>query len=164
MPILNTMLSVMREAKNIDFTREDISFIQKVESSKKYDIEKSRCYIGYKLFWIMKIFIDGKMFPSGYLTPEKHRIHIYDTLNFMTNEYALDELLQFDCEYFFKIAAKLYQGLPYKFLTEQKDYLTKNIVKGTEMSPTPSKVINELFYKRCENHDLRLENYYKFLI
>ena len=93
MQILNTMLTVMTDAKNIDVSKEDISLIQKVESSKKYEIEKSRSYIGYKLFWIIKIFIDGKMFPSGFLTPEKHRIHIYDIVNFITNDYVLDQLL-----------------------------------------------------------------------
>jgi hypothetical protein len=143
------MLSVMTDAKNIDVTKEDIGIIQRVESSKKYEIEKSRTYIGYKLFWIIKIFIDGKMFPSGFLTPEKHRIHIYDIVNFITNDYVLDQLLQFDCEYFFKVVAKLYYGLPFKFLQEQREYLTANLIKGTEVSMPPNKVINELFPKKC---------------
>jgi hypothetical protein len=143
------MLSVMTDAKNIDVTKEDIGIIQRVESSKKYEIEKSRTYLWYKLFWIIKIFIDGKMFPSGFLTPEKHRIHIYDIVNFITNDYVLDQLLQFDCEYFFKVVAKLYYGLPFKFLQEQREYLTANLIKGTEVSMPPNKVINELFPKKC---------------
>lgn len=138
MQILNTMLKVMTDAKIIDISKEDIAIISKVESTKKYEIEKSRTYIGYKLFWIMKLFIDGKMFPSGFLTPEKHRIHIYDIVNFITNDYVLDELLQFDCECFFKVVAKLYYGLPFKFLMEQKDYLLKNPVKGTGLCLTPN--------------------------
>lgn len=60
---------------------------------RKYEIEKSRSYIGYKLFWILKLFIDGRSYPTGYLTNEKHRIHVYDIVNFITNDYVLDELL-----------------------------------------------------------------------
>lgn len=62
------MLKVMTDAKNIDIGKEDIALIGKVDSAKKYEIEKSRSYIGYKLFWIMKVFIDGRTFPTGYLT------------------------------------------------------------------------------------------------
>ncbi len=84
------MNKVIKVAKNIDISKEDIAFILRVESSKKYEIEKSRTYIGYKLFWIIKIFIDGKMFPAGFLTPEKHRIHIYDIMNFISIDDYLD--------------------------------------------------------------------------
>lgn len=135
-----------------------------MESSRKYEIEKSRCYIGYKLFWIIKIFLDGKMYPTGYLTQEKHRIHVYDIVNFVTIDYVQDELLQFDCEQFFKVTARIYQGQPFNFLLNQKDYLIKNIVKGTDMCASPNKIINELFYKKCEGNDFRLDHYYRFLI
>jgi hypothetical protein len=62
------MLRLMNDAKNIEVGKEDIALIQKVESARKYEIEKSRSYIGYKLFWIIKIYLDGRMYPSGYLT------------------------------------------------------------------------------------------------
>jgi len=103
----------MREAKNIDYGKEDIAIISKVESSTKYEIEKSCTYIGYKLLWIIKLFIDGKMYPSGYLQAEKHRFHVYDIMTFITNDYILDYLLQFDCEQFFKVVAKLFYGVPF---------------------------------------------------
>jgi hypothetical protein len=90
----------------------------KVDSTRKYEIEKSRAYIGYKLLWIVKIFLDGKMYPSGYLPPEKHRIHVYDIVNFITLDFVLDELLQFDSEAFFKVASKIFIGAPYKLLAE----------------------------------------------
>lgn len=116
MQILNTMLKVMMDAKNIVDTKEDIKNILTVSSSRKYELEKSRAYIGYKLIWIMRIFLDGKMYPSGYLSPEKHRIHVYDVVNFITLDFVIDELLLFDSEVFFKMAAKIFQGAPYKLL------------------------------------------------
>lgn len=97
-----------------------------MDSAKKYEIEKSRAYIGYKLIWIMKIFLDGKMYPSGFLSPEKHRIHVYDIVNFLTNDFVLDEMLLFDSETFFKMASKMFVATPYKLMMEQKDFLSKN--------------------------------------
>ncbi len=41
----------------------------------------------------MKIFLDGKMYPVGFLTPEKYHVHVYDITNFVTTEYYLEELL-----------------------------------------------------------------------
>jgi hypothetical protein len=86
----------------------------------------------------MKIFLDGKMYPSGFLPPEKHRIHVYDIANFITNDYVLDELLLFDSETFFKMTSKMFVLAPYKLMLEQKEFLTKNLIKGTEASlPMP---------------------------
>ena len=41
--------------------------VKKVDLQRKYEIEKSKIYVGYKLFYIIKIFLDGKAFPIGYL-------------------------------------------------------------------------------------------------
>jgi len=118
MQILNTMLNVMTSASDIETTKDDILLVQRVESNKKYDIEKSRQYVGYKLFWIMKTFLEGKTFPYGFLPPEKHRVHVYDVLNFVTNDYVLDQLLQFDSECFFRVVARLFAGVPFRFVQE----------------------------------------------
>lgn len=51
MQILNTMFKLMREARSKDYTKEDILMLNIVDSQKKFDIEKSKVYIGYKLLW-----------------------------------------------------------------------------------------------------------------
>lgn len=45
------MFKLMREAKSKDYAKEDIYNLTTVDSQKKYDIEKSKAYIGYKLLW-----------------------------------------------------------------------------------------------------------------
>jgi hypothetical protein len=62
------------------------------------------------------------------------------------------------------VAARIYQGQPFSFLQTQKQYLINNVVKGTDMCVSPNKVINDLFYRKCEGNELRLTHYYKFLI
>jgi hypothetical protein len=35
------------------FTKEDLLLVIRSDTQKKYEIEKSCCYIGYKLLWII---------------------------------------------------------------------------------------------------------------
>jgi GTPase involved in cell partitioning and DNA repair len=65
--ILNTLLNILRKSQNTDEDKEDVLMVNKVDMQRKYEIEKSKVYIGYKLFYIIKIFLEGKSFPSGYL-------------------------------------------------------------------------------------------------
>ena len=78
MQILNTMYKLMEQTRSADLLKKkDLKYrpVQKEDlfdlltnSSKKYEIEKSHCYIGYKLLWIIKMFLEGKKFPYGDLT------------------------------------------------------------------------------------------------
>ncbi len=47
---------------------------------------------------IIKMFLEGKMFPYGSLSPEKWRMHVYDIANFVTTDEFLKELINFDAE------------------------------------------------------------------
>lgn len=44
------------------------------------------------------MFLEGKMFPSGSLSPDKWRMHVYDIANFLTTDEFLRELITFDAE------------------------------------------------------------------
>lgn len=59
---------------------------------------------------IIKIFLEGKMFPYGNLSEEKWRNHVYDISHFVSNEEFYNELLQFDSEQFYKVVSKLFYG------------------------------------------------------
>jgi len=47
-----------------------------VDSQKKYEIEKSKCYIGYKLLWIIKMYLEGRQFPYGSLSQEQWKKNV----------------------------------------------------------------------------------------
>lgn len=49
-------------------TRADIQLLQSADKNRKYEIEQSSYYIGYKLLWILGLFLRGKKFPSGELS------------------------------------------------------------------------------------------------
>ena len=80
--ILNMMLKNLEEKKNLErlaernmdhaqsarkITKDDIRLLRSTDKERKYEIEKSHLYIGYKLLWIIKMFLDGRKFPSGEL-------------------------------------------------------------------------------------------------
>jgi hypothetical protein len=45
------MLALIRKKPDEQVDKEDVMQIFNVESIKKYDIEKTKGYLGYKLFW-----------------------------------------------------------------------------------------------------------------
>ena len=50
----------------------------------KLDIEHSQTYIGYKLMWVIRLFLQGKKFPSGTLSSFKWRMYVFDIVRFIT--------------------------------------------------------------------------------
>jgi hypothetical protein len=65
------MYKILRQAKAIHkgkTAKLDMAKLLKAEGAEKYRMEKSYEYIGYKLLWILEMFLDGKRFPYGSLT------------------------------------------------------------------------------------------------
>lgn len=75
---------------------------------EKLEIEQSQTYIGYKLMWVMKMFLEGKKFPQGTLSSFKWRIYVYDIVRFATNQQFLEWFLAFDPDCFFKLMKTLF--------------------------------------------------------
>ncbi len=98
MKILHTLLTLVRDSKNLEKTKDDVLLVTTTDSDIKFEIEKSKAYLGYKMLWIIKMFIEGISFPTGSLSADKHRQHLYDIVNFIMIENYLLELLQFDSE------------------------------------------------------------------
>jgi hypothetical protein len=86
MPILTSLLSIIRKSTNLDEDKEDIYTLGKVDTQRKYQIEQSKAYVGYKLLWIIKSFLDGKGYPNGYLSQEKYRHHVCDIVEVISNQ------------------------------------------------------------------------------
>lgn len=50
----------------------------------KLEMEHSKTYIGYKLMWVMRLFLQGKKFPAGTLSAFKWRMYVFDIVRFIT--------------------------------------------------------------------------------
>lgn len=90
----------------------------------KLDIEHSRTYIGYKMLWVISLFIEGKKFPSGSLSSFKWRCYIYDIVRFLTNDRFMKFFLQFDPFEFFHVVKKLFiEHEPYEYIRTQQAFI-----------------------------------------
>jgi hypothetical protein len=68
------------------------------DSIDKQRIEKSLAYLGYKILWVLHLFIDGKKFPNGKIKPSMWRAYIQDIIEFISNKEYLKMLLNIDAE------------------------------------------------------------------
>ena len=59
------------ETSNSDKQRADdkLSMFKKTRALK-LEIERSSTYLGYKILWIINLFLDGQRFPSGTLSED----------------------------------------------------------------------------------------------
>ena len=105
-------------------TEEEIKQIEYEKNRNiKLEIEHSRTYIGYKLLWVITLFIEGKKFPNGTLSAFKWRCYIYDIVRFLTNEKFMSWFLDFDPHSYFDVLKKLYlEPEPYEYIRSQQNF------------------------------------------
>jgi len=117
-------------------TRQDISLLQSADKTRKYEIEQSEFYIGYKLLWILGLFLQGKKFPSGELDESQFKAHTFNIVDFLTSDQTLPQLLDFDAEAFFQVVLHLFQGKPWSFLVRESGNYLFEFQKGAlEQNP-----------------------------
>jgi len=92
-----------------------------MDSKQKYEVEKSRSYIGYKLLWIIKLYLEGRQFPYGSLAKEQWKINVLQIARFlMENSKFVNDLIDFDSVVFLDVIQRLFYGEPYWFLDKTK--------------------------------------------
>ena len=52
----------------------------------KTEIERSNTYLGYKILWIINLFLDGQKFPSGTLSEDLLQYYVMDIVQFCTGD------------------------------------------------------------------------------
>jgi len=80
-------------------------------------VEHSSIYIGYKILWIVTLYLEGKMFPQGNLSTQRWRYYVMDIVRFFTNERFMQWFLDFDPDSFFAILKKVFlEPEPFDFI------------------------------------------------
>jgi len=57
-----------------------------LNSWDRIQIERSACYIGIKLLWIVRMFLIGKKFPSGTFTTNEWHVLCHDVMDLITQD------------------------------------------------------------------------------
>ena len=97
-------------------TKHDIQLLRSADKNRKYEIEQSSFYIGYKLLWILSLFLKGKKFPQGDLMESQFRAHVFNIVDFVTDEQTLALLLDFDAEAFFQTVLFMFNDKPWHYI------------------------------------------------
>lgn len=108
-----------REGINKPVTIQDMRMLRNMNKHMRNKIEQSAYYVGYKLQWIIRLFLKGKKFPSGELERNQYALQVFSIVDFVTNEDNLATMIDFDPESFFETVLRLFTGDPWKFLTNQ---------------------------------------------
>lgn len=98
-------------------------------------VESSAFYVGFRLQWILRIFLKGQKFPHGKLDDKQYMINVLQIVDFMTVEDNLVIMLDFDSASFFITVARLFVGMPWWFITKKGEYkfqFEKEEVAGAE--------------------------------
>ena len=93
--------------------------LQSADKNRKYEIEQSHFYVGYKLLWILSLFLKGKKFPSGELDEAQFLAHTFNIVDFVTNDQTLAQLLDFDSSAFFQTVELLFSGKAWHYLVNK---------------------------------------------
>ena len=101
--------------------KQDIGLLSIVDPKQKYSIEKSSCYICYKILWIMDMYLRGKAIPTGNLTQEQFKIQVFRIAEYIISQKQfVDIMLNFDAKVFLSILSRLFSQQPYWFLDRVK--------------------------------------------
>jgi len=93
----------LKASKRIQGSVRDIENLkdQHPNSDQYKQTVKSEVYLGYKILWVIKLFLGGRKFPYGNIKETKWRTYIHDIVEFITTEKILQSLLKIDAEAFF---------------------------------------------------------------
>lgn len=136
--------------------------MQSVDRERRYQIEKSYLYTGYKLLWIVKMFLEGKKFPYGNLTQPQWQAHTFQIINFIMNDKYLNDVFIFDPEQFFKVIARLFCGQPWKFFSQWRQ--TESAVSVEPWDFFMKLETEALRTSRLEKNSKILDAFYEFVL
>eukprot|EP00347_Sterkiella_histriomuscorum_P024298 403331615 len=120
-------------SKNSQISMIDLQMLREFdyESEEKKQIEKSQIYLGYKILWSIRLFIDGKKFPQGNIREHKWRSYIHDVIQFLSTPEYLKVLLEIDAETLFQVISILfYPSKPFELVQQGRDLISNPSLKS----------------------------------
>ena len=70
----NFEIALQKNEKPTRITKEDMRMLRNAKKTRRQEIEQSAYYVGYRLFWILGLFLKGKKFPTGQLDAKQYKI------------------------------------------------------------------------------------------
>lgn len=91
------------------------------DSAERLRVEKSQFYLGYKILWVIRLFLNGKKFPQGNIPTQQWRRQVHEIVDCITSKNVMLDLLCIDAEAYFQLISILfYRGKVFDFILEDK--------------------------------------------
>lgn len=100
----------------------DLRMLRTANKQRRTQIESSAFYVGYRLQWIIRLFLKGKKFPTGEMDLAQYKHQVLSIVDFVTDEDNLAAMLDFDPREFFETMVRLFLGHPWLFITNSGKY------------------------------------------
>ena len=90
--------------------RFELQQLLRTNQQLREQLMQTSLYVGYKLLWIIQLFLDGKVFPRGELPEEQWQMCCADIFEFVNRDEILESMILFDPQAFFSVVTKLFCG------------------------------------------------------
>jgi hypothetical protein len=118
--VLLALLELYRQAKERNpGSMEEIRCIRDLspDSIERITAEKSHLYLGYKILWVIRLFLNGKKFPHGNIPQRRWKNYVHEIVDCISQKNIMLDLLYIDAEAFFQIISILfYKGMVFDFI------------------------------------------------
>lgn len=71
------------------------------DSIERQTAERSQRYLGYKVLWAIRLFLNGKRFPFGNIPVFRWKSYIFELVSLISNENIMRDLLYIDSAAYF---------------------------------------------------------------
>lgn len=71
------------------------------DSIERLSAEKSQLYLGYKILWVIRLLLNGKMFPQGNIPDRRWKNYVYQIIECISEKNIMIDLLYIDAEAYF---------------------------------------------------------------
>ena len=114
--VLFSLYDLYKQAPDQSMTKQQLIAMTDPESSTTLhstsdtaqSLDRSHLYLGYKLFWLIRMYLNGRKFPHGHLKESKWRAYTHDIVQFLSNSEIMGDLANLDAEILFQIISVLY--------------------------------------------------------
>ena len=89
---------------------------------ERIPLERSSTYIGLKLLWAIRLFLQGKKFPKHHFPRPEWRTLCHDVIDLITEASFMQTLLEIDASAFFQVLSLVFQNpsAQYTFISEPR--------------------------------------------
>lgn len=123
-PVILSLMQLYRDAKrNNPGSLEEIRCIKDLpaDSEERLSAEKSQIYLGYKILWAIRLFLNGKKFPHGSFSEDLWRSCVFELIDCISQSQVMLDLLYIDSEAYFQIVSIIfYKGKVFDFIQSGK--------------------------------------------